>query len=335
MIILVVTPTRNADEFLDETIFSIITQAGNFDLYYHIQDSQSSDLTISIIKKWEQILSNPENNFSRSKVSFSWISESDKGLYDAVNRGFAYLLKKIGDYEPDTVVMGWLNGDDILTHGSLQTVSEFFSANDYKWVTGVPSLIRCDSIIMDLRPSPCCFSRHFLMKGCYDGRHFQFLQQEGTFWRQTLWETAGPLNSELKLAGDWDLWRRFAQDAELITLNAVLGHHRRRHGQLSSDLEPYHQEVDTVLSKEYPISEVHESLENKYFAPTARWDFTISQWQIDFHEVLESKESLKARAELQQTQIKLQQARDVIVAMESSKFWKMRKIWMRFKEFFR
>ena len=288
MIVLIVTPTRNVEKFLDETIFSVVSQVGDFDLSYHIQDSQSSDSTVNIIKKWERILAEPRNPFFNPRISFSWTSESDQGMYDAINRGFEVLIKKFGDSNSKNTVMSWINGDDIFTHGSLQTAVSFFRDTDYSWITGVPSLVRHDSVIMEIRDYPCYFSRHFLEKGLYDGRHFQFVQQEGTFWRRSLWEATGSLDLRLKLAGDWDLWRRFAQNTDLVTLSAVLGLHRRRFGQLSSTLELYHKEVDDILTKQNFLLKDKEYLDDKYFAFTARWNLVTSQWQIDTHEVAEA-----------------------------------------------
>ncbi|NJL54683.1 glycosyltransferase [bacterium] len=286
MIILIVTPTRNVEKFLDETIFNILSQAGDFKLHYHIQDSQSTDGTIDIIKKWEHILNTSETPFQKSKISFSWVSESDQGMYDAINRGFAYLTEKVQVVNPNQVVMTWINGDDILTPGAIQTVVQFFSASEYQWLTGVASLIRNDSAFMDLRDSPWGFSKSFLKQGLYDGRYFDFVQQEGTFWRQSLWQVAGPLDSTLKLAGDWDLWRRFANHSELLTLRAVLGLHRRRRGQLSSSLEAYYQEVDAVL-QEHNLGAVSlDPIEQQHYALTARWNNELAKWQIDTQETV-------------------------------------------------
>ena len=284
MIVLIVTPTRNIEDFLDETISSVVSQVGNFDIYYHIQDSKSSDSTVEIIKKWERVLSNPETCHQNSRIYFSWVSESDAGMYDAINLGFRHLLDLIGDSNPEKVVMGWINGDDTLAQGALQTVVEFFSNTHYKWVTGIPSLIRDDSAIVNIRDSPCCFSRHLLRKGFYDGRHFQFVQQEGSFWLQSLWEVAGPLRSDLKLAGDWDLWRRFAEHSELVTLSAVLGFHRRRDGQLSSSMKAYHREVDEVLDSLNSTFIGEEPLVDRYLALIGRWNTDTSEWQVDEHE---------------------------------------------------
>lgn len=72
--------------------------------------------------------------------------------------------------------------------------------------------------------------------------------QEGTFWRTRLWERAGGVDTSFRLAGDWDLWRRFAAFSEYITLDTLTAFHRRRPGQLSSALNLYHSKVDQRLA---------------------------------------------------------------------------------------
>jgi len=284
MIVLLVTPTRNAEQFLDETIFSIVSQIGDFELHYHIQDSQSSDATIEIIKKWEKILSNSETvfqtRFQRPKILFSWASENDTGMYDAINRGFVYLLSQVDRSSRENIVMSWLNGDDTFAQGAFQTVAQFFEATEYRWVTGNPCLIRFDSAIVDLRDSPFGFSRHLLRKGLHDGRQYHFLQQEGTFWRLSLWEEVGALNASLQLAGDWDLWRRFATCSDLVTLKAVLGFHRRRPEQLSSNMGAYYQEVDTVISKHTSPVFIDSPPDDNLMALIGLWRTDTSQWEI-------------------------------------------------------
>lgn len=69
----IVTVTYNAGELLQKTIKSITSQSLK-DFEYIIIDGNSSDSTIDIIK-------------SHAGSITSWISESDSGIYDAMNKG--------------------------------------------------------------------------------------------------------------------------------------------------------------------------------------------------------------------------------------------------------
>lgn len=69
----VVTVTYNAEESLEKTIKSVMNQ-GLPELEHIIIDGSSTDDTIEIIKKYEKSI-----NY--------WVSEPDKGIYDAMNKG--------------------------------------------------------------------------------------------------------------------------------------------------------------------------------------------------------------------------------------------------------
>ena len=87
----IITVTYNSGKYLEDCIESVIKQ--RYDNIEHIIiDGKSNDNTLAIIKKYE------------SRIS-KWISETDKGMYDAINKG---MMIATGD------VIGILNSDDML-----------------------------------------------------------------------------------------------------------------------------------------------------------------------------------------------------------------------------
>lgn len=88
-----ITVTYNSSKTLTDTLKSVLSQTYS-DIEYIIVDGASKDNTVSIIKEYE-----PKFN-GRMK----WISEPDKGLYDAMNKG---IRMATGD------VVGILNSDDL------------------------------------------------------------------------------------------------------------------------------------------------------------------------------------------------------------------------------
>jgi glycosyltransferase involved in cell wall biosynthesis len=69
----IITVVYNGEKYLEKTIRSIINQTYE-NIEYVIIDGGSTDGTVNIIKKYE-------NNIDY------WISESDNGIYDAMNKG--------------------------------------------------------------------------------------------------------------------------------------------------------------------------------------------------------------------------------------------------------
>lgn len=87
----IITVTYNASQWLERTVLSVLSQTYP-NIEYIVIDGGSTDGTTDIIRQYE------------SGISY-WISEPDKGLYDAMNKG---LEKATGDY------VWFLNAGDTL-----------------------------------------------------------------------------------------------------------------------------------------------------------------------------------------------------------------------------
>ena len=108
MKITIITICFNSSETLEKTIFSVDGQSYK-NIEYIIIDGNSSDNTLAIIKKHED------------KIS-KWISEPDKGLYDAMNKGIAMAT---GD------LIGILNSDDTFYSTTvIEEIAAFHIANN-------------------------------------------------------------------------------------------------------------------------------------------------------------------------------------------------------------
>lgn len=223
-VISMVTPNYNGAAFLPEAIKSVLGQ--NYPaLQYVLVDGASTDESLTVAEPYRGSLA-------------SLISEPDAGHADALNKGFALT---------DGEIMGWINSDDVLLPGCLQTVAEVFSAFPrVEWITGRPSTMNMRSELEFAGPVRPWSRLRFL-----SGDHL-WIQQESTFWRRSLWNRAGGrINDEFQVANDFELWARFFQHAELYSVDRLLGCFRVRNGQRSViHLPRYLKEAESVLQRE-------------------------------------------------------------------------------------
>ena len=224
----IVTPNYNYGHLLEETILSVLNQ--NYpNLEYIIIDGGSTDNSLEIIKKYE------------SRLAY-WTSEKDEGIYDALNKGFKLCTGEI---------MAYLNSDDIYLPWALETVaSVFVSLDNVFWISTLqPGYVDYTSKSRWFN-NLAGFSKECFSAGEYAGRFskYNFIQQESTFWRRTLWEGAQvKFQLDYKKAGDFYLWNEFYKITDLYGLANPLSLFRVHKNQLSSDIDNYIKECLLIL----------------------------------------------------------------------------------------
>ena len=110
MKISLITATYNSAETLRDTMQSVLNQTFK-DIDYIIVDGGSKDGTLDIVKEFEPLF----------EGRLRWVSEPDKGIYDAMNKGVKMAQ---GD------VVGILNSDDFFaSEHVLETVDGAFAGN--------------------------------------------------------------------------------------------------------------------------------------------------------------------------------------------------------------
>ena len=116
MKISIITVCYNSEATIERTIKSVLAQK-NIDLEYLIIDGASKDGTLNIIKKYAE--KNPFIHF---------VSENDRGIYDAMNKGISMAR---GD------IVGILNSDDYYASAdSLSSIISVFEQNNVEMVFG-------------------------------------------------------------------------------------------------------------------------------------------------------------------------------------------------------
>ena len=240
MKISIVTPTYNRLKFLNETILSVITQPGNFDIEYIIQDGGSSKRIINLLKDWKNKIDKEEFKRNCNKISFRWYSEKDDGMYDAINKGFS---KCTGD------IMAWINSDDIIHPNAFKTICQIFKEfQEIEWISGIRNTINEYGVIVYNEVLECSYSKYFIQKGYYDSKYwkygFNWIEQNSCFWRKSLWTKIGAkIDESKKMAGDFYLWQEFAKHAELVKVYTFLGAYRFHGDQFTASPEKYRAEL--------------------------------------------------------------------------------------------
>jgi hypothetical protein len=226
----IVTPSFGQGAFLEHTIRSVLDGTTPPDEYL-IADGGSTDGSAEILERWSPRLTR-------------WWSEPDGGQYDAVNKAFG---QTSGD------IMGWLNSDDVYMPWTLSVVRDVFERfPEVEWLTTLYPLTADESGRVVTTTYTGGFDRRSFQEGAnlpFSPGFWRGIQQESTFWRRSLWERAGGyVDASLRCAGDFELWSRFFEQADLVGVETPLAAFRSHGAQKTIDLQDvYLEEGRAVL----------------------------------------------------------------------------------------
>lgn len=191
MKISVITVTFNSEKFLNTCLDSIQSQIHN-DIDHIIIDGESTDNTLSILN-------------SRTNHYTSLISEPDKGIYDAMNKGIKIAK---GD------VIGFLNSDDFYANENvLLQVSKIFEDN--------PSLDACysDLVYID-KKNISQIVRYWKSDKFIPGLFSKgWSPPHPTFFvRRSIYNRLGGFDINYSIASDVDLMMRFLENHKIKSI---------------------------------------------------------------------------------------------------------------------
>ena len=176
----IITITYNAQSTIEKALNSVVNQSYK-NIEHIIIDGDSKDNTLKICEKFSHI----------AKI----ISEPDKGIYDAFNKGIKLAS---GD------IIGFLNADDIFyCNNSIQEIVNTFNNNQTDIVYG-----NLDFINNEGKVTRNWISKPYkkgLMKKAWMPAHPTF------YCKKEVYDRLGGYNDSFKIAGDFELCLRFLE----------------------------------------------------------------------------------------------------------------------------
>lgn len=180
----IITVTYNAAAVLEQAVRSVIGQDYS-NIEYIIIDGESTDDTLDIIKKYED------------EIAF-WVSESDHGIYDAMNKGLAYAT---GDY------IYYLGADDcLLVPTSISQVASYLQEKPKVDVL-CASVMMVDAGNRMEKVYSSDFSEKDVMSG-YNTPH------QGMFVRREILQTCR-FDTSYHIAADYKNFLKFYLDSDI------------------------------------------------------------------------------------------------------------------------
>ena len=244
MTITIITINRNNVSGLEKTMQSVLNQTC-IDFEYVVIDGASTDGSVEVIRRFAKLFG------GRMK----WISELDKGIYNAMNKG---IMMADGEY------VEFLNSGDALTAPDIvERMHKALEENNY------PSILYGNM----LKDMP---NGNTLRDKCFAGEDITFLglytgtlNHSPAYIKKDLFDKYGLYDESLKIVSDWKWY-----------LQAII----------LGDEKPVYADIDVTLFDMHGISETNKDLDKAerkqvleqlipqtILADYDRWAFSIDQ----------------------------------------------------------
>ncbi|WP_085537634.1 glycosyltransferase family 2 protein [Massilibacteroides vaginae] len=188
----IITVCYNAEKTLKDTIESVLLQT-YANIEYIIVDGASNDNSLVIVKECESLF----------EGRLKWISEPDKGIYDAMNKGIRLASGEI---------VGILNSDDFFANEDcIAKIVETFKDKDIQAVYGDVRFVSPKDLSKTVR----YYSSQIFSPKLF---RFGFMPAHPSFYTyRKYFEEFGFYRIDYKIAADYELLIRFLYKQKLKT----------------------------------------------------------------------------------------------------------------------
>lgn len=218
----IITPTFNSANTLDGTINALLRQTF-LDFEYIVIDGASKDGTIDRIKSFA-------TQFEQKGIELTIISEPDKGVYDAMNKGISLASGKLigitnSDdwYEDDALEIMW----EKFTDGTVDQNSSMLFGIERQWKDG--------NIYMVYRRGEAYISEGVLPHATF------FVSSE-------VYKKYGAFDLSVPVLADYDFYSRCVRDGAILRgVDRVISNFRL--GGISSSFFDFYQDFHAIQLK--------------------------------------------------------------------------------------
>lgn len=179
MLFTIITVCFNSEKTIERTIQSVLNQTCR-DYEYIIVDGASTDKTMEIVRKYEPLF----------EGRMHWISEKDRGIYDAMNKG---IRKASGE------LIGIVNSDDYYEKDALAIMKGIYTGYEYSILYGAVRAVE------DGREKMVYIKSHeFIEK--------DMITHPSCFISKKLYDTFGTYSLEYPYSADYEFMLRIRKE---------------------------------------------------------------------------------------------------------------------------
>lgn len=187
-LVTIITVVFNGEKHLEQTIQSVINQTYD-NVEYIIIDGGSTDGTVDIIRKYEEVID-------------YWVNEPDGGIYDAMNKGITLAQGSL---------VGLINAGDDYTDDSIRGVVNIHWNHSASILTG------------NAKASLSKASRWVIALGNFEMLPYGMIPHSSVFVPLLVYKQQGLFDTSFKIAGDYDfLSRCYISGVGFTYINQIL-----------------------------------------------------------------------------------------------------------------
>ena len=255
----IIVPSYNQGRFIRATIDSILSQ--NYrPITIHVIDGGSKDETVNVLKSYGEL---PE---------LKWISERDKGVVDAVNKGFGQV---------DGDIVGIQSSDDTYLPNAIEEAVEAFKADSEL------GLVYGDTVKIDADGNE--LSRYTI--GDFSLENFflfrTWIPQPSAFFRRSMLDVCGGWDESVPYAADTDLWLRMMFQTKVRKVDSFWSQRRIHDAQRDTQVARISRDFCRMIDQSENVAQA--SVEVQMMAEAAkhliqvRYNGTNSDWNVAWH----------------------------------------------------